>query len=197
MSPEDENAKYGSSSSPPPLPSFDQLSLRTFAPVLQVQTSEPDYLDYDIKGRGVFERVFSNSGTAYLTGVLSGSVYGTRAGLQSVPNSLFKVKVNAVLNHASKHGSRFGNTLGTLALLYSLSEGAIEQASLDSAAPPSVRELVNPALAALVAGGIYKSTSGPRVAALAGTIGLGVVCATYVTTRVTGTAFASRNFLFF
>ena len=36
-----------------------------------------------------------------------------------------------------------------------------------------------------------------RVAALAGTIGLGVVGATYVATRIGGTSFASRNFLFF
>ena len=49
-----------------------------------VQTrSEPDYLEYDIRGRGYMERLFFNCGASYLGFMLGGGVYGTVKGCDS------------------------------------------------------------------------------------------------------------------
>jgi len=110
-----------------PLPDFSgarNISLTTVAPALGVKgQSQPDYLDFDQKGRGTVVTMFANSGMCYLMGIASGGLYGLQKGLVSTPSSKFKVKVNSVLNNAGRYGSRAGNTLGVLAVLYSLYEG--------------------------------------------------------------------------
>ena len=50
-------------------------------------------------------------------------LYGLQRGIVSTPSSKFKVKLNSVLNHSGRYGSRVGNTLGVFAVLYSLYEG--------------------------------------------------------------------------
>jgi hypothetical protein len=54
-----------------------------------------------------------------------------------------------------------------------------------------------PAVAAFMTGATYKATAGPRVAALAGTIGLGSVGLTYVAYSVLGIPYGQRGWLFF
>ena len=72
------------------------------------------------------------------------------------------------------------------------------QADVDTYFPEAVQSpALNPSLAAFLAGGMYKSTAGPRVAVMAGTIGLGAVIGTYTLTSVTGMKFANTNFMFF
>ena len=117
-----------------PLPSFDasSIDLTTVAPALGVPSSyeaQPDYLDYnnEAKGRGIVVTMFSNAGLSYLTGVVGGGLYGLREGLLHTPSSRFKVKLNSVLNHCGRHGSRVGNALGTLSVIYSLYEGIADQ----------------------------------------------------------------------
>ena len=110
-----------------PLPDFraNQISLDTIAPALGVQSqqAQPDYLDYDQKGRGVVTTMFANAGVAYLMGICGGGVYGFQKGLTSTPSSKFKVQVNSILNHCGRYGSKAGNTFGVFAVLYSLYEG--------------------------------------------------------------------------
>ena len=62
-----------SNSNPPPLslPSLDGIELRRVAGGL---AAEPEYLDYDIKGRGWMERTVSSTGWGY--GLVSGAVVG-------------------------------------------------------------------------------------------------------------------------
>ena len=54
-----------------------------------------------------------------------------------------------------------------------------------------------PAVAAFMTGATYKATAGPRVAALAGTIGLGSVGLTYVAYSALGIPYGQRGWLFF
>jgi len=54
-----------------------------------------------------------------------------------------------------------------------------------------------PAFAALMTGATYKATAGPRVAGLAGAIGLGAVGATYGIYTVLGIPYGSKGYLFF
>ena len=112
-----------------PLPDFSgasSISLTTVAPALGVRKqgqAQPDYLDFDQKGRGTVVTMFANSGMCYLTGIAGGGLYGLQKGLASTTSSKFKVKVNSILNNAGRYGSRAGNGLGVFAVMYSLYEG--------------------------------------------------------------------------
>lgn len=70
MSSGGDNYNYGD----PNMPKIDlyggsNIDLRSVAPLYGVASDEePDYLDYDIKGRGTVEKMFLYSGTSYLTG---------------------------------------------------------------------------------------------------------------------------------
>jgi hypothetical protein len=114
-----------------PLPDFRTtgLQLQTIAPALGVPTqqAQPDYLDYDPKGRGIVVTMFANSGMAYLLGIGGGGVYGFRQGLASTPSNRFRVQLNSILNHSGRYGSRAGNTLGVFAVFYSIFEGLADQ----------------------------------------------------------------------
>jgi hypothetical protein len=118
-----------------PLPNFTgagHIELSTIAPALGVSRGKrsPDYLDYDQKGRGVVVTMFANTGASYLIGTTFGGFYGLREGLSRTPSSRFKVKLNSVLNHCGRHGSRVGNTVGVLSIMYSLYEGFADWVSL-------------------------------------------------------------------
>lgn len=111
-----------------PLPDFNvgNIDLTTVAPAYGVP-QQPDYLDYDQKGRGIVVTMFANTGMSYLLGIGGGGLLGLREGLVNTPSSRFRVKLNSVLNHCGRHGSMWGNTAGTAAILYSLFEGLADQ----------------------------------------------------------------------
>ena len=115
-----------------PLPDFTtgQIRLDTIAPALGVSsTQQPDYLDYDQKGRGIVVTMFANTGVSYLLGIAGGGLYGLQKGIASTPSSKLKVQVNSVLNHCGRYGSKAGNTLGVFAVMYSLYEGVFDKVS--------------------------------------------------------------------
>lgn len=56
--------------------------------------------------------------------------------------------------------------------------------------------MVSPAFGAGMTGVTYFATSGPRVAALAGVIGVGSVAATYTVYSALGIPFSSRGYMF-
>jgi hypothetical protein len=115
-----------------PLPDFSsgQIRLDTVAPALGVGSSQqPDYLDYDQKGRGLGVTMFANAGVSYLLGIAGGGIYGFQKGISSTPSSKFKVQVNSVLNHCGRYGSKAGNSMGVFAVMYSLYEGVFDQVS--------------------------------------------------------------------
>jgi hypothetical protein len=115
-----------------PLPDFStgQIRLDTVAPALGVSSrQQPDYLDYDQKGRGVVVTMFANTGVSYLLGIVGGGLYGFQKGISTTPSSKFKVQVNSVLNHCGRYGSKAGNTLAVFAVMYSLYEGVLDQVS--------------------------------------------------------------------
>ena len=114
-----------------PLPNFtSNIQLSTIAPAYGIQSQQqPDYIDYDQKGRGITSIMFTNAGISYLGGVIAGGVYGLQEGLRNTPSSRFKVKLNSVLNHTGKYGSQVGNMMGATAILYSLYEGLADAVS--------------------------------------------------------------------
>mmetsp|Transcript_7199 Transcript_7199/g.18080 ORF Transcript_7199/g.18080 Transcript_7199/m.18080 type:complete len:194 (+) Transcript_7199:92-673(+) len=181
-----------------PLPDFSgarNISLTTVAPALGVKgQSQPDYLDFDQKGRGVVVTMFANSGLSYLMGIGAGGLYGLQRGIASTPSSKFKVQVNSVLNNAGRYGSWMGNSLGVCAVMYSLFEGLGDNLELDRY---TGIENTTPPLAAMMTGMTYYAPSGIRVAALAGTIGLGAVGATYAVYTAASKPLGSATYLWF
>ena len=115
-----------------PLPNFNaaNIQLQTVAPALGVTGhNKPDYLEYDTGGRGIMVTMFANAGMSYLMGIGAGGLYGFRQGLAATPSNRFRVQLNSVLNHCDRYGSRAGNTLGVLSVLYSLYEGLADHVS--------------------------------------------------------------------
>ena len=110
-----------------PIPDFraGNIRLDTVAPALgmQSQYTQPDYLDYDQGGRGIVVTMFANTGMSYLIGIGGGGIYGLSRGLYSTPSTKFKVQLNSILNHCGRYGSKAGNTLGVISVMYSLYEG--------------------------------------------------------------------------
>jgi len=183
-----------------PLPDFNvgAIDVSTVAPAYGIgrsQQQQPDYLDYDQKGRGVVVTMFANTGMSYLLGIGVGGLVGFREGLVHTPSSRFRVKLNSILNHCGRHGSMYGNTAGVVAIMYSLFEGAADHFELDSYTGPL--QPASPAFASFMTGATFYSAAGPRVAALAGTIGLGSVGVTYAAYSVLGLPFGYLGYMFF
>mmetsp|Transcript_11642 Transcript_11642/g.21012 ORF Transcript_11642/g.21012 Transcript_11642/m.21012 type:complete len:215 (+) Transcript_11642:137-781(+) len=202
-SPYDDN----DSSSNTPLPDFNasNIQLSTVAPAFGIPKSslpnaavgaaQPDYLDYDQKGRGMVSTMFTNSGISYMLGVTLGGMYGLKEGLAKTPSSRWKVKLNSVLNHCGRNGSSVGNMLGATAILYSLYEGLADNLELDQYSGPI--QPPAPLFAGALTGATYYMRAGPRVAALAGAIGMGTVGGTFALYSVLGIPYGSKGWLFF
>lgn len=188
-----------------PLPDFNaaNIQLSTIAPAFGLPAAslpaasalQPDYLDYDQKGRGVVSTMFTNSGVSYVLGVTLGGLYGLREGLAKTPSSRWKVQLNSVLNHCGRHGSGTGNMLGATAILYSLYEGLADNLELDEYTGPI--QPPAPLFAGALTGATYYMRAGPRVAALAGAIGVGAVGGTLAAYSAFGIPHGSKGWLFF
>mmetsp|Transcript_40801 Transcript_40801/g.49690 ORF Transcript_40801/g.49690 Transcript_40801/m.49690 type:complete len:197 (-) Transcript_40801:50-640(-) len=183
-----------------PLPSFStaNIDLTTVAPALGVPRQldqQPDYLDYDQKGRGIVVTMFANCGASYLMGITAGSIYGLREGLANTPSSRWKVKLSSVLNHCGRQGSRAGNLVGVLAIIYSLYEGYGDKLEIDRHVGGNYS--IVPPLSAFLTGATYKMTHGPRIALMSGSIGLSAVGVTYLGYSLLGIPYGSKGFLFF
>ena len=111
----------------------EDVDIGQLGSMLGVQTrNEPDYLEYDIRGRGYMERLFFNCGASYLGFMLGGGVYGTVQGLRLAPaNAPLRVRTNALMNGFGKHGATAGNAAGAVALMYTSFECMAESAELD------------------------------------------------------------------
>jgi import inner membrane translocase subunit TIM23 len=107
------------------------IQMHTIAPALGVASgqSTPDYLDYDPKGRGIVITMFANAGMGYFMGVTGGGMYGFAQGLKATPSTRFRVQLNSVLNHCGRYGSKAGNHIGVVAVLYSIFEGTADSVS--------------------------------------------------------------------
>ncbi|OQS07588.1 Mitochondrial Protein Translocase (MPT) Family [Thraustotheca clavata] len=155
----------------PDFGSTSQIDLGVISPVFGVAdgaTSAADYLEFDVKGRGFHERATHTIGLSYFGGILGGGAYGAAEGLRNSPSRKFKVRMNSLFNAAGQRGSRAGNALGVLALMYSGCQEAVDTLELEQY---GVFDKALPIVAAGATGMIYKSTAGTRPMVLAGVIG--------------------------
>ncbi|KAL1523696.1 hypothetical protein AB1Y20_018633 [Prymnesium parvum] len=163
----------------PPPDKFDAGSFPSFggltfpAQANPGPTVQPDFLfpeNYEENYRRSWgERLTFHIGSAYLTGYTTGGAYGLYEGLKASQGERRRIRINSVLNCMSQRGPGWGNSLGSIALMWSVFETiAYSWRGTD--------DLLNPAGAAVVTGALYRSTAGPRVAAVTG-LGLGALAA--------------------
>lgn len=115
-------------------------------------------------------RISFNTGVSWGLGFFGGSAYGIIDGLRTAVSPTWRIRLNSALNGASRYGSHYGNTLGSVVFLYTTSLYFIDELKVETYSP-ILPQYVNPTLSGLFTGVVYKSTRGPRAALLAGCIG--------------------------
>ncbi|KAJ0406374.1 hypothetical protein P43SY_006982 [Pythium insidiosum] len=157
----------------PAIPS-GSIDLGAIAPVFGVAYDDDvaDYLDYDKAGRPFLEQVNASCGTAYFTGIIGGGLFGAAQGFARSPSPKFKIRMNSLLNGAGLRGSKAGNALGCLAMIYKGFEYVADTVELERYAK---FDQVTPILASAATGVFYKSTAGPKAMVLAGALGAGLM----------------------
>uniref|UniRef100_A0A671Q058 Mitochondrial import inner membrane translocase subunit TIM23 n=2 Tax=Sinocyclocheilus anshuiensis TaxID=1608454 RepID=A0A671Q058_9TELE len=118
------------------------------------------------KTRGRFELAFFTIGGCCITGTAFGTLNGLRMGLTETRGMPWSKPRNVqILNMVTRHGASWANTLGSVALLYSVFGVAIEKAR-------GAEDDLNTVAAGTLTGMLFKSTAGLKGAARGGLIGL-------------------------
>ena len=139
---------------------------------LSKHKDEPDFVNYNAKGRDVMSRTFQITGLMWLGGFGGGGLLGAVEGFRGAANPSFKIRMNAVLNQFSKRGSKTGNALAVLACIHTAASWGIDELNLERYTGDTT--YTTPMLAGFVTGAFYKSTISPRASVLAGVIGAGI-----------------------
>ncbi|CAI5740592.1 unnamed protein product [Hyaloperonospora brassicae] len=157
----------------PTIPS-GSIDISAIAPVFGVASydDDADYLDYDKAGRPFMEQMSGSCGTAYFSGILGGGAYGALRGFSRSPSTKFKIRMNSLMNGAATRGSKAGNALGCLAMIYKAFEYVADSAEIENIVK---LDQVTPILASAATGVFYKSTAGPKAMVLAGALGAGLM----------------------
>ena len=159
------------------LPDTGSMDLGAIAPIFGIAgagSTSADYLDINIHGKSFSQQLFYNSGTFYLGGIFTGGIYGVFAGMRDSPSSKMKIKLNSILNASGQQGSKMGNSLGVLAMMYTGVEHVAEN-YLELDEYVGHYEGVIPIGAGALTGAMYKSLSGRKEATLAALVGAGVM----------------------
>lgn len=141
----------------------------TIAPALGVYTRSSgrrDGLDYvfaedykPARKKSGSEQLTYLAGSAYLTGAITGGLVGLRSALQESAGKAGRLRVNAILNATGKRGALLANSMGVLALMFSLTETSLHNFTKED-------DVVNYAAAGAVAGAVFRSTRGLPIATM-------------------------------
>lgn len=126
--------------------------------------------------RGKMEMAFFTIGSSVAAGGLFGGINGLAAGLKETRNLPPKVRYSQLLNFVGKRGSTSAQSLGGIALMYSLYDTLLS----------NVREVddeLNIAASGVLTGVTYTSPHGLKRMAKGGLVGLGITLAYLVYTR--------------
>ncbi|KAL0984089.1 hypothetical protein UPYG_G00136950 [Umbra pygmaea] len=120
------------------------------------------------KSRGRFELAFFTIGGCCITGAAFGTVNGLRMGLKETRAMGWTKPRNVqILNMVTRQGASWANTLGSVALLYSVFGVAIEKAR-------GAEDDINTVAAGTLTGMLFKSTGGMKGVARGGLVGLAI-----------------------
>ncbi|XP_031434371.1 mitochondrial import inner membrane translocase subunit Tim23 [Clupea harengus] len=152
------------------------VPLTGMSPLSPYLNVDPRYLLHDTeefilptganKTRGRFELAFFTIGSCCITGAVFGALNGLRTGLSETKDMAWSKPRNVqMLNQVMRQGATWANTLGSVALLYSVFGVAIEKAR-------GAEDDVNTVVAGILTGVLYKSPGGLRSAVRGGVAGL-------------------------
>ncbi|KAI1894453.1 hypothetical protein AGOR_G00115970 [Albula goreensis] len=152
------------------------VPLTGMSPLSPYLNVDPRYLTQDSdefilptganKTRGRFELAFFTIGGCCITGAAFGAFNGLRMGLAETRDMAWSKPRNVqILNLVTRQGATWANTLGSVALLYSVFGVVIEKAR-------GAEDDLNTVAAGTLTGMLYKSTGGLRGAARGGLVGL-------------------------
>ncbi|MCJ8730796.1 hypothetical protein PDJAM_G00188550 [Pangasius djambal] len=151
------------------------VPLSGMSPLSPYLNVDPKYLIQDAdefilptganKTRGRFELAFFTIGSCCITGALFGAINGLRMGLSETRNMAWSKPRNVqILNLVTRQGATWANTLGSVALLYSVFGVIIEKTR-------GAEDDLNTLAAGTMTGVLYKSPGGLRGAVRGGVIG--------------------------
>ena len=127
-----------------------------------------------VRRKGLGEQLTYLGGLSYLFGAATGGTLGLLQALNASRGKTLKLRINAVLNGMGKRGALLANSMGILGLLFGASEHFLFNSTREE-------DPVHYAVAGGIAGGLYKSTRGLKVAGMWGlagaAVGLGAVYA--------------------
>ena len=111
-----------------PSPALPSQQIQPLSPYLNYDTrylqSQPEFIfpEGASKQRGRFELAFSQIGSSAMIGAGIGGVAGFYNGVRAtaLANQTGKLRRTQLLNHVMKQGAATANTLGTLAVMYSV-----------------------------------------------------------------------------
>lgn len=136
-----------------------------------LQRSQPEFIfpEGAAKQRGRFELAFSQIGSSVMIGAALGGTAGVYNGIRqtSIAQQTGKLRRTQMLNHIMKQGSATGNTLGTVAVMYSGFGVLLQWLRGED-------DEINTVLAGTTTGFLYKSSAGLRKCAMGGVVGLGI-----------------------
>lgn len=150
----------------------DSRMSRGEAPVGFRLPSDLEYVfaeEASVQKRSWSENLCYYTGTAYLAGALTGGSRGVVTALKTKPEigpDTARLRVNRLLNMTGKSGRQAGNSLGVLGLFFAGFESA-----LDHVADGQIPDTLVTVLAGACTGTVFRSTRGPKTAAVAGAVG--------------------------
>lgn len=152
------------------------VPLTGMSPLSPYLNVDPRYLTQDSdefilptganKTRGRFELAFFTIGSCCMSGALLGGLNGLRMGLAETKDMSWSKPRNVqILNLVTRQAATWANTLGSVALLYSVFGVVVEKTR-------GAEDDINTVVAGAMTGLLYKSPGGLRSAARGGLVGL-------------------------
>ncbi|KAI8991623.1 Tim17/Tim22/Tim23/Pmp24 family-domain-containing protein [Mycotypha africana] len=118
--------------------------------------------------RGWSDDLCYGTGTSYLAGLTLGGAFGLAEGLKKSSGSPnMRVRLNTTLNSITRRGPGLGNSIGVIAMIYNGATAVID-------ASRGKHDIFNSVAGGALAGGLFKSTAGPRAAAVSAGVCAGV-----------------------
>ncbi|KAK9816821.1 hypothetical protein WJX72_005370 [[Myrmecia] bisecta] len=134
---------------------------------------QPEFLfseEATVHKRSWSENLTYYTGTGYLSGAILGGASGAVTAMRSSPQldvaPTARLRLNRLLNVSGRSGRQAGNALGVLGLFFSTMESTLGHFS-DGTVPDEFNSIG----AGFLTGSIFRSTRGPRAAAIAGAVG--------------------------
>lgn len=154
------------------IPDVDNIDLGKVGAVYGIpktkDNGEPEYLEFNRKGRDIFGRVNFNTGLSWATGFTVAGLYGLQHGWRNAASTNFRVRFNSVLNGISKYGNKSANICGVLAFMHTMFTYIGEQNDLERRVN---HELAIPSFSGAMTGMLFTSTRSWNVIAYGACLG--------------------------